>query len=103
VQAVRLANKPLAWTAWKTQIPPTTGWLNNFQIILRNADALSLIQCGDNNRYATPEDAIQQAKPTRFEIAPGVMAIFCILDSFTDDAGGLTLELRTAPSDRAQL
>lgn len=91
--------KPLAWSAWaKDDGAPR--WLNGFNLMVadqgeqphKRAQFLKSPQYG--KRYRTEQIAFDSASPLRFSVAEFGYAIFYLTDSFHDDRGGLTIEVR---------
>jgi hypothetical protein len=91
-----------AWNAWSGQVVagerPNTyakGWLNTFTIWSPGlVGGQTVLAGGDSVRYGTPEAALAAALETRFRLAREAIVTFYIDDSYVDDRGGLTLEIK---------
>ncbi len=90
-----------AWWAWST--PGITylngeiehGWLNNYSF---KSDEFDPVVLSSRPRYATVEDALANAIVSTFTIANDGYVDFYISDyPISDNTGGLTLEVASAP------
>lgn len=84
--------------AWPSVNLPTYGWITGLAVLTADKHGrMRLIECCNNQiKYATPQEAVAAATAYEFEIVNGQggLAIFCILDSYRDDSGGLNSQSR---------
>jgi hypothetical protein len=89
--------KYAAWSNVRDDTRGPNNWFNKYHMVNSGNGSIAIQQFGSCRGYASPEEALNDAKPHRFEVFNEHLMIFCIRDSGGDNRGGIRLEISPVP------
>ena len=89
-----------AWSNVRQDIPGRANWYNRYHLVsIGNGSngSIGIQQLGSGSAYSSPAEALNDAKPYRFEVYDEHLVIFCIRDNGQDNRGGISLQISPVP------
>ena len=82
-----------AWSNERQDSPSRANWYNRYHLVSIRNDSIAIQQLGGSSAYSSPAEALNDAKPYRFEVYNETLVIFCIRDNGQDNRGGIRLQI----------
>jgi hypothetical protein len=82
-----------AWSNVTHDTPGKATWYNRYHMVRIPNGPTSIQQFGGGSAYSSPAEALNDAKPYRFEVYNETLVIFCIRDNGQDNRGGIRLQI----------
>ncbi len=92
--------KHQAWSNVSHDGHKPANWFNKYHMVsVGNGSngSIGIQQLGSGSAYSSPTEALNDAKPYRFEVYDEHLVIFCIRDSGQDNRGGISLQISPVP------